>query len=249
MNTLPNKIKLPDQTDNECVAEINPPEQKKSVVFIVGLNLYKLFWIFLVGSFLGVLVETMFCILKHGYYQSRVGLVWGPFNAVYGFGAVLIILVVSKIKCKNYVCIFLGSMIIGGSFEYLCSLFQELIFGTVSWEYSNTPINIAGRTNLFYSFFWGILGLFFVRDIMPRLNKILEKISGQFAFVLTWVMIVFMTANIAVSFLAVERWQQRRNDIPSYNIVYAYVDKIFTDEYLQKKYPNMTIVDKSYNSN
>src|SRR5574344_2138135 len=175
-NTLPDiTANSPDLIDNKCEAEISLPEAKKTKIFIKGLNFYKLFWIFLTGSFLGVLVETLFCILKNGYCESRVGLVWGPFNAVYGFGAVLIVFVMSKIKHKKYVFIFLGSMIIGGSFEYLCSLFQELIFGTVSWEYSNTPINIAGRTNLLYSFFWGILGFFFVRDIMPRLNKILEK--------------------------------------------------------------------------
>jgi len=244
MNTLPDAIETVKIGANEYTTQRNLPQSKKAMAFMTGMNFYKLFWIFFVGSFLGVVIETVYCILKNGYYQSRVGLVWGPFNAVYGLGAVIIALLVLKFR-KKYLCIFFGCMIIGGSFEYLCSLFQEMIFGTVSWEYSNTPINIAGRTNLLYSFFWGVLGLFFVRDIMPRLNKILEKISGQISFVITWVLIVFMMLNIAVSFFAVERWQSRINGVVSSNIVSAYADKVFTDEYMQQKYPNMMTVDKS----
>lgn len=239
MNTLPHTIETIKPT--EQVALHKP---KKDYVFMKGLNFYKLFWIFMTGSFFGVIVETIYCILKNGYYQNRVGVIWGPFNPVYGIGAILIVLFVIKVK-KNYLCVFFGSMIIGGSFEYLCSLFQELIFGTVSWEYSHTPMNIAGRTNLLYSFFWGILGLFFVRDIMPRIDKILDRISGKAAFIITWVMIVFMTVNMFISFLAVDRWQQRIKGTQSPNIVFSYTDKLFPDDYMQGKYPNMMVVDKT----
>ena len=69
----------------------------------------------------------------------------------------------------------LVSAVIGAAFEYFCSLFQEIAFGTVSWEYSDTPLNLGGRTNIQYAVFWGLLGMISVsythlsdRDSMIR---------------------------------------------------------------------------------
>ncbi|MEG1887363.1 MAG: putative ABC transporter permease [Oscillospiraceae bacterium] len=216
----------------------------KSFVFMKKQNFYKLFWVYIIGCVIGVVVEVIFCILKYGRYESRVGLVWGPFNPVYGFGAVVMLIVLSRLAQKRDLWIFLGSMVIGGLFEYFCSLFQELTFGTVSWEYSDTQINIAGRTNLLYSFFWGILGLVFIKDIMPRLNKLLEKLKGKTAFIITWIMIVFMAVDMAVSSMAVYRWQRRDSGIASTNVLTQCIDKFFPDEFMEKEYPNMIRVKK-----
>ena len=58
-------------------------------------------------------------------------------------------------------------MFLGGGFEYLCSLFQEKVFGTVSWDYSHQMFNIGGRTSLKYMIIWGVLALIVVKVIYP----------------------------------------------------------------------------------
>lgn len=51
--------------------------------------MYELFWIFFIGCFLGVVIESIWCLVTRGYYESRSGLIYGPFNLVYGFGVLL----------------------------------------------------------------------------------------------------------------------------------------------------------------
>ena len=57
--------------------------------FAEDFNFYQLFWVFFIGCFLGVVVETIWCVATRGHFESRKGLIYGPFNLVYGFGALL----------------------------------------------------------------------------------------------------------------------------------------------------------------
>lgn len=62
-------------------------EEKAKGHFAAGFGFYKLFWIFFIGCFLGVVIETIWCLITRGHYESRTGLIYGPLNLVYGFGA------------------------------------------------------------------------------------------------------------------------------------------------------------------
>ena len=46
--------------------------------------------------------------------------------------------------------LFFGGIIVGSVVEYICSLGQEIIFGSRSWDYSHMPFNINGRICLLY---------------------------------------------------------------------------------------------------
>ena len=210
----------------------------------IRLDYYKLFWVFFIGCFIGVVLETAWCLLTRHHYESRVGVIYGPFNPVYGVGAVLLTVSLKWLSDKRDLWIFLGSMVIGGVFEYLCSLFQELAFGTVSWEYSNTQFNFNGRTNIMYSFFWGLLGLLWVKEIFPRLSALIDKIPKKPGVILTWVLSVFMLLNMLISALAVERQSQRRMGVPATNAISRFLDEHYPDEFLGKVYPNMMVVDE-----
>lgn len=45
--------------------------------------------------------------------------------------------------------------ILGGAYEYVCSVFTEIVFGKVFWDYSKIPFNLGGRINLLYCFSGG----------------------------------------------------------------------------------------------
>ena len=131
--------------------------------FAHGVNFYKLCWVFFICCFLGVVIETIFCFIASGRLSQRTGLVWGPFNLIYGFGAVLLTISLQRLRGKNDRYIFVGGAIIGGAFEYFCSWLQETVTGTVSWDYSGMPFNLNGRINLLYCIFWGVLALVWVK--------------------------------------------------------------------------------------
>ncbi|MEG0179526.1 MAG: putative ABC transporter permease, partial [Oscillospiraceae bacterium] len=118
--------------------------------FAAGINFYKLVLVFFAGCVIGYAVEMLYAYALNGMWINRQGLIYGPFNQIYGLGMVLCVLVLYRLRNANAVIIFLSSAVLGSVFEYLCSFAQEMAFGCVSWEYSDTPANLHGRTNLFF---------------------------------------------------------------------------------------------------
>ncbi len=213
--------------------------------FASGMGFYKLFWIFLIGCIGGVVVETLWCLLTRHRLESRAGLIYGPFNPVYGFGALIMSLCLWKLSKKRDLWIFIGSMVIGGVFEYLCSVFQEYVFGTVSWDYPQAVLGINGRTSLLYCLFWGVLGLLWVKDLMPRMSGMIERIPKRVGVPMTWVLLVVLVLDMGISSLAVARQTARRAGDPADNMIEEFLDRHYTDEYLARVYPNMVVINSS----
>ncbi len=213
--------------------------------FAYGLCYSKLFWIFMIGNVVGFALETVYALVVPPHqFQLRVSVVFGPFILVYGFGAVAITLFLYHMYNQRDVLIFIASMFIGGAFEYLCSFLQQSLFGTVSWEYSDSVLNVSGRTNLMYSFFWGILGLIWLKDLYPVLSRFIERIPKKVGRSLTIAVSVFMAIDILLSAGAVYRQSERFNGIPAENGIQMFFDHYFPDEFLDFIYPNMEYVGK-----
>ena len=211
--------------------------------FAYSLCFTKLFWLFMIGNVVGFVLETVWALLTLHHFEVRVGLVWGPFIPVYGFGAVVMTLFLYKSYKKRDLFIFTMAALIGGAFEFLCSLFQELAFGTVSWEYSDTTANLGGRTNLMYALIWGVLGLLWVKEFFPFISRQIERIPKKLGNVLTIILCVFMLADITVSGAAVIRRGERMDGIPADTPAKQWLDRHFDDEYLDFVFPNMIYVD------
>lgn len=244
-----NLLKFPQKTLEKqefvSIKDIREQTETKSVHFALGLNFYKLFGIFFIGSFLGVVIESIWSLITKFHFESRSGLIYGPFNPVYGFGALIATLGLNWLSKKRDLWIFIGGAILGSIFEYLCSWMQEMIFSTVSWNYGNMPFNFNGRISLLYSLFWGILALIWVKDCYPWLSSFIEKIPNKIGVYLTWVLIVFMLLNIFISAFAVERMSQRHAGVPANSPFEQFLDKHYNDKLLKKVYPNMIYIDKN----
>jgi len=210
--------------------------------FAEGFNFFKLFWIFFIGCFAGVVIETIWCMVKNGVFESRTALVITPLNPVYGFGALLISICFARFGSNKNSTIFLGCMVAGGIFEYMCSLFQEMVFGTVSWSYAADSLGIFGRTSLIYCFFWGILGVMWVRGIYPYLSNVIQKIPNDIGKFLTYFILLIIVIDIIFTSLALFRQLQRREGIPATNVIQKFYDKNLDDSALKKIYPHMTPV-------
>ena len=109
-------------------------EEQKAKHFAQGINFYKIFLICFIGSFVGVVLEMLWCLITNGYIESRAGLVYGPLNLLYGAGAVALTLALYKYRNRSGWISFIGGMIVGSVVEYICSWVQELVFGSRSWD-------------------------------------------------------------------------------------------------------------------
>lgn len=212
--------------------------EKQEAHFAQGMTFYKLFWVFFIGCFAGVVLETIYCLIQRGHYESRVGLIYGPFNLVYGIGALCLSGALYQFRNRGRVFSFVGGFVVGSVVEYACSWFQEVCFGSTSWDYSNMPYNLNGRICLLYSIFWGILGIFWIKDIYPRMAKWILKIPNKVGKPLTWVLLVFMIFNSVMTLFTSLRWTARREGIEPRNAFEAYLDEHYPDERMQKIFAN-----------
>ena len=212
--------------------------EKQEAHFAQGMTFYKLFWVFFIGCFAGVVLETIYCLIQRGHYESRVGLIYGPFNLVYGIGALCLSGALYQFRNRGRVFSFVGGLVVGSVVEYACSWFQEVCFGSTSWDYSNMPYNLNGRICLLYSIFWGILGIFWIKDIYPRMAKWILKIPNKVGKPLTWVLLVFMVFNSVMTLFTSLRWTARREGIEPRNAFEAYLDEHYPDERMQKIFAN-----------
>ena len=211
--------------------------------FARGLSFYKLFWIFTIGCVAGVVLENIWYLLAFHRITNRVGLVYGPFNPIYGMGALVITVGLYWLRDKHWLWIFFGGVVLGSAFEYICSWVHEAVFGTVSWNYSHLPLNINGRINLVFSLFWGFVALLWTRFLYPGLSNLIERIPHRVGIVLTWTLFAFLVYDILVSAAAVGRMSARHVGKPAANRVEAYLDEQFPDERLHEIYPSMKFVD------
>ncbi|MEG0769513.1 MAG: putative ABC transporter permease [Ruthenibacterium sp.] len=219
------------------------PMKENPDSFAAGKNMYKLIWVFFIGCILGYCAEMVFAYAKNGTWVNRQGLLYGPFNQIYGMGAVLFTITLYRLRNANGVLVFVASAIAGSAFEWMCSFAQEMLFGCVSWEYSDTPANLGGRTNLFFAICWGVMGFLFIRNLYPYLSERIERIPNKIGKTLTVIIAVFMGVNILLSAAAVTRQSARKQGEPPLTILGECLDRWYPDEFLAKVYTSMEFVE------
>ncbi len=196
--------------DREVIAEdFREKSKAETAIFAAGCSFYKLVSLFFIGAFLGDVTETIFCLLTTGVLMSRSSVVYGPFSIVWGLGCALLTLFLYRYRNKSDRYIFLTGTLLGGAYEYVCSVFTELAFGTVFWDYSGFAFNLGGRINLLYCFFWGIAAVVWLKAIYPWLSGLIEKLPVRAGKVLCNCLIVFMIFNMIISSLALARYTER----------------------------------------
>lgn len=206
--------------------------------FANGLCFNKLVWIFLICCVVGFIVETIWCLIRYGYIESRKSLVYGPLSVAYGMGGVILTLALYKLKDESPGKVFFISFIVGTVTEYICSLGQEIVFGSVAWDYSNVPLNINGRVCLLYSLFWGVLGIVWIKLIYPHMSVLIEKMPVNIGMILTWAFVVFFVFDSFMSATAALRMDARNAGEPPSNHFEVFLDDRFDDERMHSIYAN-----------
>lgn len=93
-----------------------------------GVTYCNMFWLFMFGNVLGVLLEGTWCRLIFGHWETHVATIWGPFSLIYGVGAVMFYISGEKIRSTGYkgvVARFCSIAIVATVFELACGLLLE----------------------------------------------------------------------------------------------------------------------------
>lgn len=137
-------------------------------------NFWILFLIFTVYSFLGWLVESIFCSVPAGKFINR-GFLNGPFCPVYGVGGVLAVTALTPLK-NNFLLLYVVGVFGTSAVEYLTGFALEKLFHTKYWDYSRHRFNLQGRVCLDNSLLFGILCVVEIWYIHPTVMDLLNRI-------------------------------------------------------------------------
>lgn len=99
--------------------------------------------IFFIYAIAGWIMETTTISIRNKKFVNR-GFLVGPICPIYGYGVVLVSVLLKKYQ-EDMVATFCMSIIICGLLEYFTSFFMEKIFKARWWDYSQKKFNINGR--------------------------------------------------------------------------------------------------------
>lgn len=250
--------------------KLNETKNKvKKIRTINGISIWRILAYFIIYSIAGYLIETIYGMITKGLWESRQSFLYGPFCGIYGLGAVIMIICLHKFP-KKFNALFIGGFIVGSIVEYVVSLLGELLLGVKWWDYSGMPLNINGRICVFFSIFWGFLGIYLIASLNPKVDRFIDWVKSKFktykalkAFVIT--AIVFLVIDCVSTGFAIEFFLVRmiaKNDInvsnkeaviEQYDKIYGneklsnFIYKFWGDKKMIRTFPNLKVKDKDGN--
>ncbi len=207
------------------------------------ITVISLFWMFLVSSFLGFIVETLWCIIRYRKIEWRKSLIYEPLIPIYGVAGLIIFLICSSLKIKDNISIFLIGFVISTIVEYIFSVLQEKVFGTTSWNYDKFPLNLNGRVNFLYSVLFGFVAVALYNWFLLPVSRFFNSLSlNKIVIIIFTFTVIFFLYDVFVSLIASFRMKERRNNIKRDGKFWNYIDKKYNDDFLKKIYPNITVI-------
>lgn len=160
-------------------------------------TLRTVFLCFMAYSFLGWLCETVYCSVPKRKFVNR-GFLNGPLCPVYGFGALLVIVLLDP-RAQSIPLLFAGGLVFTSALEYITSVILEKLFHIKLWDYSGKLLNINGRVCLKNSMLFGVLSVLLMRLIHPFVRDVLARLPQAATDWISAGILLVLAADIVVS--------------------------------------------------
>lgn len=163
-------------------------------------NLTQWLLFFYIYSFFGWCIESSYVSIQKKKFVNR-GFMRGPFLPLYGSGAVLLLFVTIPVR-DSLILSFIFGAAAATVLEYITGACMEALFKVRYWDYSNNPFNLHGYVCLGTSLAWGFLTIVMLRIVHEPVEHLVLSINQTVQDILTAVLTVYVTADMALSFRA-----------------------------------------------
>lgn len=140
--------------------------------------IYQLILMFFIYSFGGWIVEVIFTRIFETHKFVNRGFLTGPICPIYGFGAIFVVIFLTKYMSSPIVLYFM-SIVIASILEYTTSYIMEKVFKNRWWDYSQYKYNINGRICLETMIPFGFLALFMMYILNPFILNTLDTMPDN----------------------------------------------------------------------
>lgn len=161
-------------------------------------NVVNYFLLFILYSIIGWIIEVTLVSIDKKQFVNR-GFLIGPYCPIYGFGGILISLLLEKYS-DDYIATFVLASVIASVLEYITSYLMEKLFKARWWDYSNKSFNINGRICLVNSVFFGLIGMLMLCFLTPKLVAMICNINIITRYVLASIILLIFLTDLTISF-------------------------------------------------
>ena len=189
---------------------------------IAGTDMYHIINWFYIYSFLGWLWESSYVSFKEKKLVNR-GFVTGPVCTIYGFGAVIVYLILKPIS-GNIILLYLGGVIVPTILEYATAVLMETLFHTSWWDYSKNKYNFQGRICLGASLGWGAFSVILFYVFQPFVERIVALYSAATGELLVRIATLVYAVDFGMSYMnAMQIGEKLRNMDAVMDEIYEYI--------------------------
>ena len=132
------------------------------------------FFIFIIFSFAGWLMETLLYAVKRKQAVKR-GFLYGPVCPIYGTAAVFCDILLYQ-RVSNIFLVFVIGFFLSGVLEYLTHFVMEKMFHAMWWDYSGRRLNLHGRIYLNGLLYFGAGVVLIVKLLLPMVHKLMDML-------------------------------------------------------------------------
>lgn len=148
-------------------------------------------YFFIIGAFAGWLLECAFKFFAKDFRRTP-GILNTPFCILYGLGTVALSMVINKVT-GNIWLLFLLSMIVLTTMEYITFILLKKIYNVQLWDYNNMTFSINEKVCLEFALVWGVLGSLYIKYLLPILTNFFvnaQSFALSFAIYLIFAIII-----------------------------------------------------------
>ena len=156
------------------------------------------FLLYFIYCVFGYILECLFCSILDKKIVLNRGFLIGPYLPIYGWGAIIIIILLKR-YLSDPIVLFVMAALIATILEYFTSYFMEKIFKARWWDYSDKKFNINGRVCLLNSVLIGIGGLVIMYLINPIFVKLLNKFNSITIIILGVILFIIYFLDTIIS--------------------------------------------------
>ena len=168
------------------------------------------FLYFILYSMIGWFYEVFLEVVVYRWGFSNRGVLFGPYCVVYGFGELLLILLLTRLKKKKIkikkvnitpILVFIGIVVITTLVELIASYIMEFTRGEWLWDYTRFSFNFEGRIALNPSIRFGIGGMIFLYLLQPLFEKLTSNLSDKKLNIISVLVAIVFAIDLLYTFL------------------------------------------------
>lgn len=156
-------------------------------------SVISLILMFFTASIIGWIWEVGLHLFQYGSFVNR-GTLHGPWLPIYGWGVVILLVVLKKFR-NHPILTFLLAIILCGAVEYGTSWYLEITKGMRYWDYDGFFLNLHGRICLEGLMAFGIGGCAFIYFGAPFFDSIYENINPNIKLLFCILFITFFVID------------------------------------------------------